>query len=645
MPEEEEEEDDVDDNDDDDDDNNNNDDQPTDHTNAQQEGDQSTASVPTFRGIVSRNPFYPPQHTIVALRNPLPFIREMRQTLFDVAAPIDLKVEEFHRYWPYMDNIWIRVHRGGKDAAGNWTTEYYVCRLQRATYHPRPADDRGEDIERDENGNPLHRRKRIRVGGSCQCRIKVVRLEGLVKCLRVQKSGPHEHSHDLKHGDKVKRNSVIMDLTRAEVMRGYMPSSVYTVLHEDKDKLAAIGGQFMNRNDIRNTSQAWRSKFKGQLGSHPGYTYDASDGIAASAIDPLKQLVPPTNIPNHKEHLNIVNSRGILPVDTLFFPPSQSSFLTPYLPSSQPPRQQSQQFPNILPYITLTYATSLDSYLSVHPSVPTPISGPLSKSMTHHLRASHDAILIGAGTAISDNPTLNCRIAGAGGYGGLGWSSHPRPIIIDPTARWNITYNSAMLTAARAGRGKGPWIIVGPGVTPPADKLKLLSDHGGKYLALKAFDARYRLAWTDILRALGAEGIKSVMVEGGATVINDLLGPENLGFVDCVVLTVAAMYLGRGGVGVAPLRGEYNHQNHPAPPPPAAAAAGAASGGDSEGRKDGGGGAEGSGDNSGSNSGSDIRRERAPVLPPPAIKFKDVKWQIMGGDVVMCGRVREAVVE
>jgi 2,5-diamino-6-(ribosylamino)-4(3H)-pyrimidinone 5'-phosphate reductase len=110
--------------------------------------------------------------------------------------------------------------------------------------------------------------------------------------------------------------------------------------------------------------------------------------------------------------------------DTLQFPPSSRPFLDPYLPplsndtNEDTPTSQEQKKKDGLsrPFTTLTFATSLDSALSLAPGVRTVLSGPHSKAMTHYLRFRHDAILIGVGTANADDPGLNCRIEGAGGY-------------------------------------------------------------------------------------------------------------------------------------------------------------------------------------------------------------------------------------
>ena len=515
-----------------------------------------------------------PTRTISDLWNPPRDTGLMRQRLFEVRDKIELHVHEFERYWPYVDNVWVRQHKAGTDKSGRVITDYYACRLQRPTYTPKPVDTSKRE------GQPT-RKKQIREGGTCQMRLKTIRYEGGYTGYTVVRVGDAtEHTHDLDHIDKIKRTSVLMEIARSEVMKGYMPASVFTVMNEDVAKLAAAGGRHLNRNDVRNASQHWRQQHKEELRVHEGYKYDHGNGIVrhegpilSNQIDGDMQMIDPA-----------LNDATPLPPDTLRYPHTLRTFLEPYLPPQTPSISA-----NGLPHVTLTYATSMDSSLSLAPGMQTVISGPESKAMTHYLRSKHDAILIGVGTATADDPALNCRLEGVGGYGGLGWDGQPRPVVIDPGARWLITPQSKVLRAVQNGKGRGPWVIMAPGFAMDPMRLELLKYYGGMYLGLTEFDKRWRLRWEAILKALAAEGIKSVMIEGGGMIINDLLQPENANFVDSVVVTVAPTYLGRGGVGVSPA------PTH-----------------DPTGR------------------------------PMPAIRFQDVKWQPLGEDVVMCGKIPKA---
>jgi 2,5-diamino-6-(ribosylamino)-4(3H)-pyrimidinone 5'-phosphate reductase len=200
--------------------------------------------------------------------------------------------------------------------------------------------------------------------------------------------------------------------------------------------------------------------------------------------------------------------------------------------------------------------------------------------MTHFLRSQHDAILIGVGTAVSDNPSLNCRIAGVGGYGGAGLTGQPRPIVIDPNGRWDVGVESKVVKLAGEGRGRAPWVVCMAGAVDEERK-KVLESVGGRVLEVRGTDGR--IAWKEIVDVLAKEGIRSVMIEGGGAVINDLLSVENFELVDSVIVTIAPVWLGKGGVLVCP-----------------------------EARVD-----EG--------------------LRVPVGRLKDVKWVPLGEDVVLCG--------
>ncbi|KAL2834493.1 dihydrofolate reductase-like domain-containing protein [Aspergillus cavernicola] len=267
-------------------------------------------------------------------------------------------------------------------------------------------------------------------------------------------------------------------------------------------------------------------------------------------------------------------------MDTLTFPPKETPFLTPYLPT---PKQDDEN-----PFTTLTFATSLDSSLSLSPGTRTVLSGPQSKAMTHYLRSRHAAILIGVGTAVADDPGLNCRIQGVGGYGGEGLQGQPRPIVLDPSARWEFDEGSKILVLAREGRGRAPFIVTGSNVSVLEEKRGLLERCGGKFITLDVDveEGRRGFDWGDLLRCLKREGLESVMIEGGGSVINSLLEPGFQHLVDSVIVTIAPTWLGQGGVAVSPKR-----------------------------RFD--------------ESGSAIAASR----------LRDVKWHPFGEDVVLCGRM------
>ncbi|CAD6445664.1 b75be19c-3035-40cd-a986-4469a97a3512 [Sclerotinia trifoliorum] len=263
----------------------------------------------------------------------------------------------------------------------------------------------------------------------------------------------------------------------------------------------------------------------------------------------------------------------------LHFPATERSKLDEYLPTKSSIAAAHLQS---LPYTTVTYATSMDSQITILPGIGSPISGPDSKAMTHYLRSKHDAILIGVNTAIADNPSLNCRLEGVGGYGGGDTlEGQPRPVIIDPKGRWDFGKDSKVFSLVKDGKGKAPWIITAQQENKiSSQKRNFLDEAGGKFLFLPP-DETGKFFWGDILRGLRDEGIESLMIEGGAGIINDMLArSQNL--ISSIIVTIAPVWLGKGGVIVTPER---------------------------------------------------ENREKE------ALRMKEVKWIPLGEDVVCCGRV------
>lgn len=262
--------------------------------------------------------------------------------------------------------------------------------------------------------------------------------------------------------------------------------------------------------------------------------------------------------------------------DVLHFPESDSQHIEPYMPVHSDDTK---------PFVTLTFATSLDSQIASAPGVQTLLSGPQSKAMTHFLRSRHDAILVGVGTAITDDPSLNCRIEGVGGYGGQDLQGQPRPIVIDPDGRWKFTVESKVMRLAREGRGKAPFVITC--MEPDEESVAVLAGVGGKYIVTETTwqnEQQRRVGWEIVLELLAKERIGSVMIEGGGGVINGMLSDDTAyALINSMIVTIAPTWLGQGGVQVCPLGAE-------------------------------------------------------PMQRLPTTRLRDVKWVPLGEDVILCGR-------
>ena len=205
------------------------------------------------------------------------------------------------------------------------------------------------------------------------------------------------------------------------------------------------------------------------------------------------------------------------------------------------------------PFVTLTYAQSIDARISLGPGIRTAISDMETKVMTHYLRYHHAGILVGAGTALADDPGLNCKWPGRDEQGHTGAEVRrdeplalhsPTPVIIDPSQKWRFT-GSKMQQLFAAGEGKPPIVVV--------ERLPEAPEKDVRYLVTCRDPATGQFDWPWLLGALKSQfQLDSVMVEGGACVINALLARPDV--VDSLVVTVGSTYLGAGGVEVSPAR-------------------------------------------------------------------------------------------
>ena len=189
------------------------------------------------------------------------------------------------------------------------------------------------------------------------------------------------------------------------------------------------------------------------------------------------------------------------------------------LSNLSPPRRNG----NGRSFVTLTYAQSLDGSITRVPGKPMGLSGPESTAMTHRLRATHDAILVGIDTVIADNPRLTVR---------LSEGPDPQPVILDSTLRFPLEANLLQ------NSGRAPWIATTERAS--RERRRQLERLGARVMPLPS-TANGWVHLPPLMRLLSAEGINSVMVEGGARVITSFFADR---LVDRVVLTVAPVVVG-----------------------------------------------------------------------------------------------------
>ncbi|CAD6926232.1 unnamed protein product [Tilletia caries] len=188
------------------------------------------------------------------------------------------------------------------------------------------------------------------------------------------------------------------------------------------------------------------------------------------------------------------------------------------------------------PCVTLTFAQSLDAKIAGVGGKQLILSGEESMLMTHSLRTLHDGILVGAGTAVNDNPQLNARLL----PDIPPVERLPRPIVLDTHLR--TPPNCKLLLNYQKGTGRQPLLVCAR--TASGIRAAELEQAGAELVVANCeFDDL--LSWRSVLAALARKGITRLMVEGGATVISGLLASQ---FVDTLIVTVAPKLIGPQGI-------------------------------------------------------------------------------------------------
>ncbi|EKM61507.1 uncharacterized protein PHACADRAFT_135222 [Phanerochaete carnosa HHB-10118-sp] len=201
------------------------------------------------------------------------------------------------------------------------------------------------------------------------------------------------------------------------------------------------------------------------------------------------------------------------------------------------------------PYVTLTFAQSLDAKIAGKDGKQLALSGKESLIMTHWMRTMHDAIMVGIGTALNDNPQLNTRHVPSLPEGHLHKYHLPRPVILDADLR--LFPKCKLLNNFAEGQGRRPWVIAVPPTKNCADwgvRKHDLEIAGARIIEVDGDNGRVSLP--SMLKTLRKLGIRSLMVEGGARVIQSFLAStEKTPLVETAIITVAPVFVGDEGVG------------------------------------------------------------------------------------------------
>ncbi|TNC52108.1 bifunctional diaminohydroxyphosphoribosylaminopyrimidine deaminase/5-amino-6-(5-phosphoribosylamino)uracil reductase RibD [Rubellimicrobium rubrum] len=176
------------------------------------------------------------------------------------------------------------------------------------------------------------------------------------------------------------------------------------------------------------------------------------------------------------------------------------------------------------PWLTLKLAASLDGRIATATGESQWITGPAARARVHALRARHDAVLVGAGTARDDDPLLTVR----------GMGERPQPVRVVLSRDLRLPLDGQLARTARAvplwllhaaGADAAPWEALGVRCLPCPVEAGTLDLRGA-------------------LEVLAAQGITRVFCEGGGQVAASLLDGD---LVDELVLFQAGVALGAEG--------------------------------------------------------------------------------------------------
>jgi len=264
--------------------------------------------------------------------------------------------------------------------------------------------------------------------------------------------------------------------------------------------------------------------------SHQGRTGPCAEAVIAAGIG---RVFIGTRDPNP-----VVSGRGIaaleaagIPVRVGILEPECRRLIAPF----------AKHVATGHPFVILKSAMTLDGKTATSSGDSRWISGPDSREHVHRLRDRVDAIMVGIGTVLDDNPRLTTRLPDGG--------RDPLRFVVD--SRLRIPEDAAILSVSSEAA-----TVIATTQAAPADKVDRLSKRGIEVLKVAERDGRVDPA--SLMAELGARGIQSVLVEGGSALSSSLL---KAGQIDRLMIFIApvltggddgkGLFAGRGAARIA----------------------------------------------------------------------------------------------
>ncbi|MBN9669839.1 bifunctional diaminohydroxyphosphoribosylaminopyrimidine deaminase/5-amino-6-(5-phosphoribosylamino)uracil reductase RibD [Roseibium aggregatum] len=181
------------------------------------------------------------------------------------------------------------------------------------------------------------------------------------------------------------------------------------------------------------------------------------------------------------------------------------------------------------PHVFLKLAVSRDGFIGRSGEGQIKISGPMSMRKVHGFRAEYDAIMVGSGTALADDPQLTCRLPGLA-------DRSPVRVIVDRCARLSLE-SHLVRTCAEVP----VWLICGSDADP--DKIERLASAGVNVIRVPA--EADCIKPSVLLSALATRGVTRLMLEGGSRMAASFLEAD---LVDDLCVVTGNVEIGQGGI-------------------------------------------------------------------------------------------------
>jgi diaminohydroxyphosphoribosylaminopyrimidine deaminase / 5-amino-6-(5-phosphoribosylamino)uracil reductase len=186
------------------------------------------------------------------------------------------------------------------------------------------------------------------------------------------------------------------------------------------------------------------------------------------------------------------------------------------------------------PYVTLKLAISADGKAGLAGRKQVPITGGTARERVFQMRATSDAILVGIGTVLSDDPQLTCRLPGM-------FERSPVRVVLD--AQLRVPLSTSVVATVRE---TPTWVFGSTKASPIAEEILL--QRGCK--VFRVDERGGKLDVQQVLKTLAEQGITRLMVEGGPTVAASFVGAD---LVDEAILLRGEKPVGASGID--PLEG------------------------------------------------------------------------------------------